>query len=162
MKFQVAKNILTKMDLKVHAKNWRPQLLVITKASITGDAQVEEELVQVHDPELLKFVSQLKGGRGFVIVGGVCCSSEFENFTEGAGMFSGVEKFTASDGQVAMQKLLHQYGISGFGKVIYTHDFQEGVMGLVQNAGGWSATSSTLCGVGLTLQRVANPPFRPG
>mmetsp|Transcript_29306 Transcript_29306/g.76791 ORF Transcript_29306/g.76791 Transcript_29306/m.76791 type:complete len:584 (-) Transcript_29306:169-1920(-) len=135
MKFQVAKNILTKMDLKVHAKNWRPQLLVITKASITGDAQVEEELVQVHDPELLKFVSQLKGGRGFVIVGGVCCSSEFENFTEGAGMFSGVEKFTASDGQVAMQKLLHQYGISGFGKVIYTHDFQEGVMGLVQNAG---------------------------
>jgi hypothetical protein len=135
MKFQVAKNVLTKMDLQVHAKNWRPQLLVITKASITDGAQVEDELVQVHDPELLKFVSQLKGGRGFVIVGGVCCSSAFENFVEGAGMFSGAEKFTASDGQVAMQKLLHEYGISGFGKVIYTHDFQEGVMGLVQNAG---------------------------
>ncbi|CAK0807379.1 unnamed protein product, partial [Prorocentrum cordatum] len=135
MKFQVAKKILTKMDLHVHAKNWRPQLLVITKASIVEDAQTNNELVQVHDPQLLKFVSQLKGGRGFVIVGGICCNSAFEDFVEGASMFSGLEKFTVSDGQVAMQKLLNEYGISGFGRVIYTHDFQKGVLGLVQNAG---------------------------
>merc|ERR1719181_1380319 len=62
MKFQLARNILTHMDIKAHAKNWRPQLLVITQAEIaeseTGKA---EEVVSLHHPELLNLASQLKG-----------------------------------------------------------------------------------------------------
>jgi potassium/chloride transporter 4/5/6 len=123
------------MDIQVHAKNWRPQLLVVAKANVSESSETGRECVNVENPDLLKFVSQLKGGRGFVIVGGICCNGAYENYIEGAGMFSGMEKFMASDGQEAMQKLLNDYGISGFGKVIYTHDFQEGLMGLVQNAG---------------------------
>merc|ERR1719486_597470 len=62
MKFQLARNILTHMDLKTHTKNWRPQLLVITEASIaerdTGD---HEEVINLKEPELLNLASQLKG-----------------------------------------------------------------------------------------------------
>lgn len=82
MKFQVARNILMKMHLTAHTKNWRPQVLVITHATVTeigsktpgGVETALTNTLRVSDPDLLRIVSQLKGGRGITILGGICDS----------------------------------------------------------------------------------------
>ena len=45
-----------------HAKNWRPQLLVLVK--------LDENLIPTH-PKLLSFASQLKAGKGLTLISSV-------------------------------------------------------------------------------------------
>ena len=78
MKFQLARNVLMKMDLTQHMKNWRPHLLVVTGASMSEDSSLT-----IDDPEVLSFASQLKGGRGITTVGGVCSSQSSDVFSDG-------------------------------------------------------------------------------
>lgn len=137
MKFQVARNVLTHMSLTAHTKNWRPQLLVISKASIalkeTGD---DEEMIVLEDDELFCLASQLKGGRGITIFGGVCTTDGQDIFGDG-GLFmgGGGSSKRVLDGQEAMSRLLRKWRIEGFGRVIHTEDYSAGLMSLVQLSG---------------------------
>jgi len=137
LKFQIARNILQKLDFTAHTKNWRPQLLVITEASIReeGAEGAVEEILDVFEPELLGFASQLKGGRGITIVGGVCSSQGVDVFGE-AGLFVAENnQQKALDGQQAMQNLLKKYNIEGFGRMVYTQDYSNGLLCLMQICG---------------------------
>jgi len=143
MKFQLARNILTNMDLRMHTKNWRPQLLVITGASITENTVDEfgrahsgkDEVLSIHDPELLNIASQMNGGRGLTLLGGVCSSKGKDIFSDGGMFLCTQHRQKVLDGQDAFQRLLGEYHIEGFGRVVYTEDYSEGLMGLVQLSG---------------------------
>jgi len=132
MKFQLARNILINMDLTQHTKNWRPQLLVVTGASISDQ---DSQAVDIHDPEILCFASQLKGGRGITIIGGVCSSSGSDFFSNGGPFVSSHFRQNLADGQDEMKKVLQQYQIAGFGRIIYTENFSDGLLSLVQISG---------------------------
>jgi len=144
IKFQLARNILTRMDIQAHKKNWRPQLLVVTEASITqvdqtgaGDAGKAEgkEVITLRDPELLPLASQLKGGRGITIFGGVCGTKGADVFSDGGLFVCRDQRQKVLDGQEAMLALLRRYSIEGFGRVVYTDNFSDGVLSLVQISG---------------------------
>jgi len=136
VKFQLARNILTSMSLQAHTKNWRPQLLVITGATIREeDSEQREEILEVTDLDLLVLASQLKGGRGFTIIGGVCSSKGVDVFSDGGMFVAQNERQKVLDGQNAMQRLLQKYSIAGFGRVVYTDNYANGLMCLVQTAG---------------------------
>uniref|UniRef100_A0A7S0AM74 Amino acid permease/ SLC12A domain-containing protein n=1 Tax=Pyrodinium bahamense TaxID=73915 RepID=A0A7S0AM74_9DINO len=139
LKFQIARNILQKLDYKAHTKNWRPQLLVITEASIREEDAVDgiskHEVLDVYEPQLLSFASQLKGGRGITILGGICSSEGVDVFSEGGMFVSHVQQRRVLDGQEAMQNLLKTYSIEGFGRMVYTEDYSSGLFSLMQIAG---------------------------
>ena len=65
MKFQLAYNVLMKMDLTQHSQNWRPQQLFVTDVCIT-----EHSSLVIDVQEILSFASQLKGGRRIIVIGG--------------------------------------------------------------------------------------------
>jgi amino acid transporter len=136
MKFQLARNILTSMDIKTHAKNWRPQLLVITQATIAESNTVaNDQVVSLRDPELLLLASQLKGGRGITILGGVCTTQGADIFGKGGLFVNPAQQENVLDGQETMTKLLKKFAIEGFGRIVYTPSFAAGLMSLVQIAG---------------------------
>lgn len=130
MKFQLARNILMKMDLKQHTKNWRPMLLCVTGASIDTNNEV-----QIEDPEILSFASQLQGGQGITIVGGVVCSKNGDIFSDAGPFMSPHFQEHMNDGQEQMKKLIKECGIAGFGRLVHTNDFFDGLMSLVQISG---------------------------
>eukprot|EP00927_Polykrikos_kofoidii_P083178 TRINITY_DN8465_c0_g1_i1.p1 TRINITY_DN8465_c0_g1~~TRINITY_DN8465_c0_g1_i1.p1 ORF type:complete len:1014 (+),score=127.58 TRINITY_DN8465_c0_g1_i1:70-3042(+) len=135
MKFQVARNILMKIDSDVHTKNWRPQLLVITSASVTPAIGDQEEQLHIADKDLLKFVSQLKGGRGITILGCICSSHGVPVFDEGGLFVNEDQEGILSDGTAAIKRLLKEYRIEGFGHLMYTEHTHDGIQCLVQTAG---------------------------
>mmetsp|Transcript_54345 Transcript_54345/g.101904 ORF Transcript_54345/g.101904 Transcript_54345/m.101904 type:complete len:1094 (-) Transcript_54345:9-3290(-) len=145
MKFQLARNILTKMDLTMHTKNWRPQLLVITQASIaekeTGD---HEEVIQLEHPALLDMASQLKGGRGITIFGGICSTQGSDVFGDGGLFLAQDQREKVLTGQETMTRLLQAHHIEGFGRMVYVEDFSAGLLSLVQIAGLGAFQPNTL------------------
>jgi hypothetical protein len=137
MKFQVARNILMHLDLSTHTKNWRPQVLVVTKASAPvggGEQDSRPETVVLEDPELVTFASQLKGGRGITIIGGICSSKPSGLFNDNL-FLDQRQRQNLKDGQMAMKQMLHDNEIQGFGRVVYTDDFSEGLLCMVQTCG---------------------------
>jgi potassium/chloride transporter 4/5/6 len=134
MKFQLAKNILLHIDTTMHAKNWRPQILVLTGASL--EVEKDKPLV-LHEPKLLDFVAQLKGGRGITIVGAVCENSEStDTFGQGSPFVSvGHDKVRRTNGADALDAMLLGRQIKGFSKLVHTKNFKEGVSCLTQTAG---------------------------
>eukprot|EP00931_Biecheleriopsis_adriatica_P058779 TRINITY_DN35076_c0_g1_i1.p1 TRINITY_DN35076_c0_g1~~TRINITY_DN35076_c0_g1_i1.p1 ORF type:complete len:1025 (+),score=157.76 TRINITY_DN35076_c0_g1_i1:47-3121(+) len=135
MKFQLAKNILMSLDMKSHTKNWRPQLLLITEATLNDNVGSEVKTVEVHNPELLKLASQLKNGRGFIVLGGICSSKGAKLFSNNGMFMRESMQHQVADGQAAVKELLKQYAIDGFGRIVYTDDFTAGVSDLVQSTG---------------------------
>lgn len=129
MKFSVARNILMKLDVRSHTKNWRPQLLVVTHAQIT-----DKEL-EILDVNPMLIASQLQGGRGITIVGGVCCAKKSDVFSSGGPFMTAHLEEQMADGQDEMLSLLQEYGIAGFGRLVYTENFSSGLTSLLQVAG---------------------------
>jgi potassium/chloride transporter 4/5/6 len=139
MKFQLAKNILLHIDSTMHTKNWRPQILVLTGASL--ETEKEKPLV-LDEPKLLDFVSQLKEGRGITIVGAVCGSSGNTDVLGQGGPFvstrevsTGEQKLGRTNGADALDSMLHEHQIKGFSKLVHTKHFSEGVSCLAQIVG---------------------------
>jgi len=136
MKFQLARNILAHIDLQAHTKNWRPQLLVITEASLLcEDSEQPTDVLEIHEPELLTFASQLKGGNGITILGGICSGQGATELSNGGLFTCQKQRNNILDGQEAMKRLLQKYAIEGFGQVVYTNDYIEAMMSLVQVSG---------------------------
>lgn len=134
LKFQLAKNFLMKIDTATHTKNWRPQILVMTAATLHSGEQHEKKLT-LEDPELLDFVSQLKGGRGITIVGAVCEDSR-SSFGQGSPFVStGSQQQRGTIGQEALEAMLHEHHIKGFSQLVHTKNMKDGISCLAQSAG---------------------------
>ncbi|CAE7264818.1 SLC12A7 [Symbiodinium sp. KB8] len=136
MKFQLAKNILISMDAKLHTKNWRPQLLVVTEPKMRPLSSLEGSALLFPDLGILKIASQLKNGRGFIVLGGICCPKGPEKLLSQGGLFLS-EKMSdqVAESHFEVKELLRKYMIDGFGKIVYSEDFTTALTGLVQSSG---------------------------
>ncbi|XP_061429102.1 solute carrier family 12 member 7 isoform X1 [Lethenteron reissneri] len=97
-----------------HTKNWRPQLLVLLK--------LDEDL-NVKNPRLLTFASQLKAGKGLTIVGSVIEGSVLE---------------TCGEGQTAehtIKRMMDIEKVKGFCQVVVSCKVRDGICHLVQSSG---------------------------
>lgn len=134
MKFQLAKNILISMDAKLHTKNWRPQLLVVTEPKMRSLNSFEGSALIFPDLGLLKTASQMKNGRGFVVIGGIV-SHKVKTLSQGGLFLSEKMADQVAEGNYEVKELLRKYMIDGFGKVVYSDDFANGLASLVQSGG---------------------------
>ncbi|XP_059170350.1 solute carrier family 12 member 4-like isoform X3 [Physella acuta] len=97
-----------------HTKNWRPQLLVLMKL---------DDNLQPMFPKLVLFASQLKAGKGLVLVNSVLEGNFRDRYP---------------DAQASKQSLINltkEYGVKGFSDVSIATDVTEGLCQLIQNAG---------------------------
>ena len=134
MKFQLAKNILISMDAKLHTKNWRPQLLVVTEPKMRSLNSIEGSALTFPDLGILKTASQMKNGRGFVVIGGIV-SGKVKTLSQGGLFLSEKMADQVAEGNFEVKELLRKYMIDGFGKVVYSDDFVNGLASLVQSGG---------------------------
>ncbi|CAE7550458.1 SLC12A5 [Symbiodinium pilosum] len=136
MKFQLAKNILISMDAKLHTKNWRPQLLVVTEPKMRPLSSSEGSALLFPDLGILKIASQLKNGRGFIVLGGICCAKGPGKLLSQGGLFLS-EKMSdqVAESHYEVKELLRKYMIDGFGKIVYSEDFTTALTDLVQSSG---------------------------
>ncbi|CAJ1371617.1 unnamed protein product [Effrenium voratum] len=134
MKFQLAKNILISMDAKLHTKNWRPQLLVVTEPKMRSLSSLEGSALHFPDLEILKTASQMKNGRGFIVLGGIC-SGKGKMLSQGGLFLSEKMADQVAEGNGEVKELLERYMIDGFGKIVYADDFTAGLADLVQSSG---------------------------
>ncbi|CAM9200952.1 unnamed protein product, partial [Lampetra fluviatilis] len=125
-----------------HTKNWRPQLLVLLK--LDAELQVKNERLlsfanatppqllvllkldaelQVKNERLLSFASQLKAGKGLLIVGSVL---------QGAYLHSHREVQAAEQ---TIRRLMESERVKGFCQVVVASRASEGVSHLVQSSG---------------------------
>jgi len=134
LKFRLVRYFLLKMDLRMHAKNWRPQLLVVTSVSVSKERT--ETRLEVEQPQLLQLAAQMQSRGGMTLVGGICCTMGRDLFTSDGilcGGESAFDKVRIVDEQMAA--LLRQHGVRGFGKVIFTEDAASGLVNFLQMAG---------------------------
>ncbi|KAK3754150.1 hypothetical protein RRG08_024223 [Elysia crispata] len=97
-----------------HTKNWRPQLLLLMKL---------DDKLQPKYPKMVLFASQLKAGKGLVLVNSV---------------LEGEFKDRYPDAQAARQSLINiikDCGVKGFWDVIISKNVSEGLCQLIQSAG---------------------------
>lgn len=133
LKFRLVRYFLMKMDLRVHTKNWRPQLLVVTSVALSKEKPTLH--LDVEHPHLLKLAAQMRSRGGMTMVGGICCTMGHDLFTSD-GILGGEgarDEVWRADEQMAT--LLQQFGIRGFGKVIFTEDYASGLVNFLQMAG---------------------------
>ncbi|XP_077569610.1 solute carrier family 12 member 4 [Stigmatopora nigra] len=97
-----------------HTKNWRPQLLVLSK--------LDEDL-HVKYPRLLTFASQLKAGKGLTIVGSVIQG----NFLESYGELQAAEQ--------TIKNMMDIEKVKGFCQVVVATKVREGIVHLIQSCG---------------------------
>ena len=81
-------------------------LLCVTGASIDTNNEV-----QIEDPEILSFASQLQGGQGITIVGGVVCSKNGDIFSDAGPFMSPHFQEHMNDGQEQMKKLIKEFRV---------------------------------------------------
>ncbi|CAJ0601996.1 unnamed protein product [Cylicocyclus nassatus] len=95
-----------------HSRNWRPQLLVLLENTDSPSTH-----------GILSFVSQLKAGKGLTLVA-MCTEGDFARDAD-----------EAAAQQKNLDLLLKKNKIKGFGDVLVTENFIEGVSCLVQTSG---------------------------
>eukprot|EP00913_Durusdinium_trenchii_P033322 g31196.t1 len=120
MKFQLAKNILISMDAKLHTKNWRPQLLVVTEPKMRSLSSYEGSALVFPDLGILKTASQLKNGRGFIVLGSIVTGGKGKTLSQGGLFLSERMADQVAEGNAEVKDLLRKYMIDGFGKVVYS------------------------------------------
>ncbi|CAK9027746.1 Solute carrier family 12 member 5 (Electroneutral potassium-chloride cotransporter 2) (K-Cl cotransporter 2) (hKCC2) (Neuronal K-Cl cotransporter) [Durusdinium trenchii] len=135
MKFQLAKNILISMDAKLHTKNWRPQLLVVTEPKMRSLSSYEGSALVFPDLGILKTASQLKNGRGFIVLGSIVTGGKGKTLSQGGLFLSERMADQVAEGNAEVKDLLRKYMIDGFGKVVYSDDFANALADLVQSGG---------------------------
>eukprot|EP01135_Chromosphaera_perkinsii_P003038 Nk52_evm20s233 gene=Nk52_evmTU20s233 len=116
-----------------HTKNWRPQILVLSKLNedtpVNGDASTNISV----EIETLTFVNQLKHGRGLTILGS-CLEGTFG------------EK--AKEANVLKKKgaqFMKNHKLKGFFDLIVSEDVSSGLCSLVQTSGLGGLRHNTVC-----------------
>jgi hypothetical protein len=102
-------------DKAMHTKNWRPQILLMSKVDPTST-----ELTQ---PKAIQLLQQLKGGRGLSILGSVVKGTLAHN----AGLRTATER--------SLRTQRDRYKLRGFVQCIMCHDVDHGLTSLIQTAG---------------------------
>ncbi|PAA54502.1 hypothetical protein BOX15_Mlig032144g1 [Macrostomum lignano] len=115
LQLSAAKKALLSVDEKPpHAKNWRPQLLVLLEA---GDNLKPKHVC------LLDLLSQLKAGRGLTIVGSVIQGMVYDHYAD------------LDDAKAALRSVMKAKRVKGIVKMIVSQDVVQGIEHLVQSAG---------------------------
>ncbi|KPM02516.1 solute carrier family 12-like protein 2 [Sarcoptes scabiei] len=98
-----------------HTKNWRPQLLCLVK--------LNPDTLELKNPKILTFASQLKAGKGLTIITSVL-SGNFEN-----------ESGIAQSAKQSLRHSMDKEKVKGFAEVIITKDVTQGLSHIIQTAG---------------------------
>lgn len=115
LSLQAARYALLRLEeAPLHTKNWRPQVLVLCK--------LDQNLLPAH-PKLLSFASQLKAGKGLMMVYSVI-----------EGRYSDLVAETTAAKQ-SLRRFIDDYKLQGFNKVVASHSIKEGLSGIIQSAG---------------------------
>lgn len=109
-----------------HTKNWRPQILTLIKL---------DNEYQIKDDQMLDFVTQLKAGKGLVMVYSVIHGDFLVNFAE------------SQAAENVLKRALKDHHIKGFSSVLIAQKVEEGLSALIQTAGlGGLRHNTVLCG----------------
>mmetsp|Transcript_11824 Transcript_11824/g.35882 ORF Transcript_11824/g.35882 Transcript_11824/m.35882 type:complete len:973 (-) Transcript_11824:76-2994(-) len=116
LRLNIVRDNLLQLDTRAefHAKNWRPQLLLVTDIDEHGNPT---------RPDMLLFAGQLKKGRGLLMVNA---------FLDGD-IKSDIDK--AKKANEVLRLHLSEEGIKGFARVIMTNDPATAIFAAVQSAG---------------------------
>jgi len=107
LSLQAARYSLLRLEeTPLHTKNWRPQVLVLCK--------LDKNLIPSH-PKLLSFTSQLKAGKGLVMIYSVLEGKFMENVAEVIAAKQSLKRFTDDN------------KIKGFCKVVAAPTTMEGL-----------------------------------
>lgn len=102
LRYQIARDVLMALSLKeMHAKNWRPQVLVLCDVDEGGNPKV---------PELLSLSGQMKMGRGLLMVAALIKSNGTESI------------LAAAEAQRVLSLHLRDEQIEGFCRVSVCED----------------------------------------
>lgn len=107
LSLQAARLSLLQLEEKpLHTKNWRPQLLVLVK--------LKDSLILTH-PKALSFVSQLKAGKGLMMMYSVI---------EGKFINSRAECIAAKQ---SLKRIAEDNKIQGFCQVVASNDLKDSI-----------------------------------
>ena len=116
LSLQLARYALLQLEERpLHAKNWRPQLLVLCKLH-------PESLIPYH-PKLLSFASQLKAGQGLTMVSSVLQGE----YTESVSQVKAAKE--------TLKKFVDDCKIQGFCEVLAAPDVTASVAQTIQGSG---------------------------
>jgi len=116
LSLQLARYSLLRLEERpLHAKNWRPQLLVLCKLH-------PESLIPYH-PKLLSFASQLKAGQGLTMVSSVLKGE----YTDKVSQIQAAKE--------TLKKFVDDYKIQGFCEVLAAPDIIASVAQTIQGSG---------------------------
>ncbi|XP_064639994.1 solute carrier family 12 member 4-like isoform X3 [Lineus longissimus] len=97
-----------------HTKNWRPQMLVLAK--LTDDLQPKHK-------NMLAFASQLKAGKGLILVSSILKGNIHE------------KKADAEAAKVSMMLAMSAAKVKGFADILVAEDTIQGMSNIIQAAG---------------------------
>ncbi len=117
-------------DAPPHVKNWRPQILLLTKTTKKNEEQLEsmnivenEEMYDVQDPKSFAFASQLKAGKGLFVCASVLRGNYINKSDE------------AKDCKQALRKTMNKYKMKGFSETLVSENLEHGLSHLIQTIG---------------------------
>eukprot|EP00612_Vaucheria_litorea_P007181 CAMPEP_0171472000 /NCGR_PEP_ID=MMETSP0946-20130122/1029_1 /TAXON_ID=109269 /ORGANISM="Vaucheria litorea, Strain CCMP2940" /LENGTH=935 /DNA_ID=CAMNT_0012001577 /DNA_START=34 /DNA_END=2837 /DNA_ORIENTATION=+ len=114
-RYQVARDMLLSLRLKtVHAKNWRPQILVLCSIDSNGNPEV---------PELLTLASQMKKGRGLLMATALIKGDHVKDSVK------------AQEADKIFSLHLKEEGIEGFSKVSVCQDPVDAAITIMHHSG---------------------------
>lgn len=120
-------SLLRLEEAPTHAKNWRPQVLVLTK--------LDNETMVPLEPELITLAGQLKGGKGLTLISAIIEGNAVQR------------NFDAQLGKTTIKKVMKDTQIDGFAEVIVGNNLKEAMSYLIQGAGlGALRHNTVLCG----------------
>ncbi|KAF8786898.1 Solute carrier family 12 member 5 like protein [Argiope bruennichi] len=97
-----------------HTKNWRPQVLVLSKLDLELNPKY---------PRMFSFASQLKAGKGLTLVCSVIEGSFEKMYSE------------AQAAKLSLKRVMDEEKVKGFADVLVAKDLTEGICNLIQTAG---------------------------
>ena len=116
LSLQLARYSLLRLEERpLHAKNWRPQLLVLCK--------LHPDSLIPYSPKILSFASQLKTGKGLTMI----CSILEGDYVEKVDQ--------AKTAKETLKKFADDYKIQGFCQVLVASDVAAGLTQAVQSSG---------------------------
>ncbi|CAG0882391.1 unnamed protein product [Cyprideis torosa] len=123
-----------------HTKNWRPQILILSKLSA--------DLVP-KEPRLMTFAAQLKAGKGLTMAVSVIEGSYAKKYSE------------AQAAKISLRKIMNQEKVKGFVECLVTDSVSSGVSCLVQTSGIGGMKPNTVIVGWPTNWKKAEGPERP-
>lgn len=140
--FQTARRALLsvrgKGEYREHAKNFRPQLLVLTKTRVAEGTDVDESnptgsALEASNAGLFSFANQMKKGRGLIIFGNVVKGSLETHNTERVASEKCIDRILET-GQVGDTRVAKE-SIPAFSYTVMSPSVRHGLENIIQSTG---------------------------